>query len=154
MVLLLMLRYLLWNLFLKNLTTCFILRKERRLLNQIRFPLLPRLNAVIIKDSLLNYKFHVILMLLSLLTGNRWVLRGTTATTVNGRVSSAEIISTNRHVSHTLRHLGRCTSLKLLHFLDQCLLSIHSFLDVCDEFYPVDHCIKPSLRIWRSPGSH
>ena len=75
------------------------------------------------------------------------MLRGTAATAVNGRVSSTEVISTHRHVCHTLCHLGRCTSLKLLHFLDKCLLSIRSFFDVCDEFYSVDHRIEPCLGI-------
>ena len=75
------------------------------------------------------------------------MLRGTAATTVDGRVSSTEVISTHRHVCHTLCHLGRCTSLKLLHFLDKCLLSVCSFFDVCDEFYSVDHRIEPCLGI-------
>ena len=70
MILILLVRDFLRYLFLKNLTTSLIFSKDGRFLDQIRSSFLLRLNVVVIKDCLLDDKFHIILMLLTLLARN------------------------------------------------------------------------------------
>lgn len=67
MILILLVRDFLRYLFLKNLTTSLIFSKDGRFLDQIRSSFLLRLNVVVIKDCLLDDKFHIVLMLLTLL---------------------------------------------------------------------------------------
>ena len=153
MILILLVRDFLWYLFLKNLTTSLIFSKDGRFLDQIRSSFLLRLNVVVVKDCLLDDKFHIVLMLLTLLARNWRMLWRATATTIDRRVPSIEVVSSYWHVCHALWNLGWRPSLVLLHFMNKCLLDLLSFLDICNESYSVYHCIKRCLWIWRSPRS-
>ena len=153
MILILLIWDFLRYLFLKNLTASLIFSKDGRFLYQIRSSFLLRRNIVVVKDCLLDDKFHIILMLLALLARNWRMLWRATAATIDWRVPSTEVVRSHLHVCHTLRNLGRRSSLVLLHFMNKCLLDLLPFLDICNESYSVYHCIKRCLWIWRSSRS-
>ena len=83
--------HILCDLLLQHLTARLVSRKDKRFLNQVLAPIFITLKIVIVTYCLLNYEFHVVCVLLTLLAGHWRVLRWATTATIDWRIPPIEV---------------------------------------------------------------